>query len=836
MRTCPACLRTRAWTGPESSQLPDFETPLDAGPEVRRWIGSSTRRRRWTSRCYRLCRRGAAARRRSCARLQHQRDRATTARVAAAGPEARPRLAARAADLREPAHGAHAQTERQLMATLSRSTTAVLRPIAGGRGRRGGARRPRVGRRRVVGLLGVIGVATARPRMRSAARSTRSTTRASRPCARGSTAAAASALARVPRLSRDLSRVRAARRSSSTSARPPRRARDPRGEGLPQRVNYTPSSRRAGPHGGRHHLRRLLGPRHRPRGPARAHRRRARRRRRDPPRPQQARRLRRGRARGARAASRRARVRRRGTGAPRAARSPTAAPATAPASGAPGRRAARRRLGAALGLVGRRGRRHRRSGTLPTGPGERDRAHRPSAARARRGIRGGIGSATTGQARLRDGRRGRGRRGAFATPTGGICFALEEASTAQWPPSLRARVFLCTMLSTVTLWTLTAVRENDKSFQGFVKFGSFLQGAARYELWEVPLMVVPALALGALGAAFCRINARLSRWRRQHVLGRPRRVVEVLLVVALTATVMFWLPVMLDSTGAVFKCGAFDNGYYCGRQRKWPEIGPGMRPTSCNYMPASGVRRWRRRVLGPRRSRWRPPSRRSRRSSTIRTRSRPPRSACGVYARRTDVRHRRAVGALRAVHPHRRRARPALGRVVARDDGQGVDGGVAIQPGIYAVVGRDALERHANPIKLVVILRGNELYLITPIMAAVLVQVGGRPLGVSVYDLHIELKCIPLIKPRRRAAHAARRTGDGRARRRAALDWHVGERGVLGACALTSRRAAATRGSPRPSAAATAAQSAARRRPRRRRVAHRRDRRQPAREMPPLQR
>ena len=77
-----------------------------------------------------------------------------------------------------------------------------------------------------------------------------------------------------------------------------------------------------------------------------------------------------------------------------------------------------------------------------------------------------------------------------------------------------------------------------------------------------------------------------SRWRRRHVLGRPaRRVVEVLLVVALTATVMFWLPVLLDEcrpTGAVFECGAFDNGYYCGHRQ------PQKRPAIDTAAPSTG--------------------------------------------------------------------------------------------------------------------------------------------------------------------------------------------------------------------------------------------------------
>ena len=547
---------------------------------------------------------------------------------------------------------------------------------------------------------------------------------------------------------------------------------------------------------------------------------------------QQARRPRRG----ARARARRgracARSPARGPSAARRASStarPRAAPASAPAAPRP-----KRRPGAARTRRAARAATHRRSGIAPTGHGERDRAHQAAHAR-------GAARRYPWWYRFRDDRSKRdfvtggaaaGVAGAFATPTGGICFALEEASTAQWPPSLMARVFLCTMLSTFTLWTLTAVRENDKSFQGFVKFGSFLQGAARYELWEVPLMVVPALALGALGAAFCRINARLSRWRRQHVLGRPaRRVVEVLLVVALTATVMFWLPVMLDEcrpTGAVFECGAFDNGYYCGHRqpRKWPEIGPGMRPTSCNYTcpDISVYERWRcddgeysaaaTLAMAPA-------------EQTIKALFHDQDAfsaaalvayACAAFALAVLT---YGIAVPSGLFVPCILIGGALGRLwgewLRATIGQGVDGGVAIQPGIYAVVGAAAMLSSVTriTITLVVILyeTTNELYLITPIMAAVLVAkwVADR-WSVSVYDLHIELKCIPLIKhspPRELTRLVARDVMAAPVVTLRSIE-HVGElAAVLDACAHNGFPV--TRGGDAPSVAASKHAAAIRR-------------------------
>ena len=52
---------------------------------------------------------------------------------------------------------------------------------------------------------------------------------------------------------------------------------------------------------------------------------------------------------------------------------------------------------------------------------------------------------------------------AFGAPTGGICFALEEASSF-WALSLTWRTYLATMLSTSTLWLLTIWREGYDSY------------------------------------------------------------------------------------------------------------------------------------------------------------------------------------------------------------------------------------------------------------------------------------------------------------------------------------------------------------------------------------
>jgi len=133
---------------------------------------------------------------------------------------------------------------------------------------------------------------------------------------------------------------------------------------------------------------------------------------------------------------------------------------------------------------------------------------------------------------------------AFGSPTGGIVFALEEASSF-WSLSLTWRTYLCTMLSTSTLWLLLSWRDAATSYRGLATFGRpDGNGAEQFSIFEVPFMVLPLATLGGFsGAAFCHVNLALSQWRIRHTIGRKgRRIAEVLLAVFLTSSVSILLP------------------------------------------------------------------------------------------------------------------------------------------------------------------------------------------------------------------------------------------------------------------------------------------------------
>ena len=157
--------------------------------------------------------------------------------------------------------------------------------------------------------------------------------------------------------------------------------------------------------------------------------------------------------------------------------------------------------------------------------------------------------------------------GAFSSPVGGICFAFEEASSF-WRLSLTWRTFLCTMLTTSTQWILDArTGEVQSSFWGLLKYGKF-DNYSLFKIYEIPLLAGLGVIGGLAGSLFCGLNAKLSIWRASHVAPyKMRRVLEVLLVVAITATASFWAPFLLDGcrdAQADYHCTHRQNRYYCG--------------------------------------------------------------------------------------------------------------------------------------------------------------------------------------------------------------------------------------------------------------------------------
>ena len=157
---------------------------------------------------------------------------------------------------------------------------------------------------------------------------------------------------------------------------------------------------------------------------------------------------------------------------------------------------------------------------------------------------------------------------AFGSPTGGLCFAMEEASSF-WQLSLTWKTYFCTALSCSSIWLLTAWYLNEDSYHTFVKYGWPGDKFPFFRLWQLPFVGILAINGGFLGGLFCECNKRLTHWRLANVVGnKKKQIFQVLLIVFLTVTFTYWIPVWTEACEDKvpnWQCTGYENKYYCGQ-------------------------------------------------------------------------------------------------------------------------------------------------------------------------------------------------------------------------------------------------------------------------------
>ena len=346
--------------------------------------------------------------------------------------------------------------------------------------------------------------------------------------------------------------------------------------------------------------------------------------------------------------------------------------------------------------------------------------------------------------------------GAFSSPVGGICFAFEEASSF-WHLSLTWRTFLCTMLTTSTQWILTAGVAGQSSFWGLLKYGAF-DNYSLFRIYEIPLLAALGIVGGLAGSLFCALNAKLSIWRASHVAPhKHRRVIEVLLVVAVTATASFWAPFLLDGCRAApadYQCEHRENRYYCG----------GSTPTegSCNDTSAA--------YNCSDTSVYVPHGCASGQFNTMATLTFQPLDGV-IHAFFHDPAHFDKLalaiyfaGAYVLALVTYGCSVPsglfvpcilmgsAFGRLWGEILRDWLPVASDITPGVYALVGAAAMlsgvTRITITLSVILFETTNQVYLITPIMLTVLIAKWvADNFNISLYDIHIALKCLPFVEP-----------------------------------------------------------------------------------------
>lgn len=136
---------------------------------------------------------------------------------------------------------------------------------------------------------------------------------------------------------------------------------------------------------------------------------------------------------------------------------------------------------------------------------------------------------------------------AFGAPIGGVLFTVEEGAT-HMNPIILVRSFVCASFAALTVryFTGPALHGTAWGILGTkvpVEFGRF--HGREYKIWELLFFGAIGVAGGLMGAAANALNTQLTKWRMRNVGPRGnRRFVEVLGVTAVIVSFNFWAPLL----------------------------------------------------------------------------------------------------------------------------------------------------------------------------------------------------------------------------------------------------------------------------------------------------
>uniref|UniRef100_A0A7I4Z3D1 Chloride channel protein n=1 Tax=Haemonchus contortus TaxID=6289 RepID=A0A7I4Z3D1_HAECO len=135
---------------------------------------------------------------------------------------------------------------------------------------------------------------------------------------------------------------------------------------------------------------------------------------------------------------------------------------------------------------------------------------------------------------------------AFGAPIGGVLFSLEEGASF-WNQNLTWRMFFSAMISAFTVNSILSWfngRSGWLSWTGLANFGVFEN--KNYNIWEIPLFLAIGVIGGLTGALFNHLNSRLTEFRKKYVSNKWQRLLECLLVAAISAFAGFITIFLVD--------------------------------------------------------------------------------------------------------------------------------------------------------------------------------------------------------------------------------------------------------------------------------------------------
>ncbi|WKY14650.1 hypothetical protein Q1695_000297 [Nippostrongylus brasiliensis] len=135
---------------------------------------------------------------------------------------------------------------------------------------------------------------------------------------------------------------------------------------------------------------------------------------------------------------------------------------------------------------------------------------------------------------------------AFGAPIGGVLFSLEEGASF-WNQNLTWRMFFSAMISAFTVNSILSWfngRSGWLSWTGLANFGVFEN--KNYNIWEIPFFLAVGVIGGLTGALFNSLNAKLTEFRKKYVSNKWQRLLECLLVAAVSAFTGFITLFLVD--------------------------------------------------------------------------------------------------------------------------------------------------------------------------------------------------------------------------------------------------------------------------------------------------
>eukprot|EP01124_Arcella_intermedia_P007192 TRINITY_DN14358_c0_g1_i2.p1 TRINITY_DN14358_c0_g1~~TRINITY_DN14358_c0_g1_i2.p1 ORF type:complete len:769 (-),score=170.70 TRINITY_DN14358_c0_g1_i2:99-2159(-) len=164
--------------------------------------------------------------------------------------------------------------------------------------------------------------------------------------------------------------------------------------------------------------------------------------------------------------------------------------------------------------------------------------------------------------------------GAFGAPIGGTLFSLEEGSSF-WNQALTWRTFFCAVVAGFTLNTfLSGVRTHNWSPDDTSPSFQITDTSPTYSIPHVPFFILIGALGGILGSIFNQLNKLLMQFRKRINRMKIFRWLEALIIAGITATISFSVCYLAPGCVSIGNSTSTDDitfrdvGWYCGPGEK----------------------------------------------------------------------------------------------------------------------------------------------------------------------------------------------------------------------------------------------------------------------------